>query len=329
MQLFAVSGFDVAGHPGTNADFPRAVVAERRRRWSWRSWTPGGCPRRPPPTRSPSRRRSTGGPVSTSATSCVLEVPGPGVLKAMILGEPVARRAEHAGPRDDRRHRPGLVLARRRADPVRLLAGPPDALTPPGTGYINAMLLLDAGTAAIPRVEADLEEIAGRPIEVIDWTRQLAQITTATRVEASALLAFAVVATIVDVRARRDRHRPVGGGVRGRGRDAAGDRVHPPPDHHRRRRPAAAAVVVGVGGAAVIVWLLSGRYPIGVGRQGEPSPGRHADLAILPAGVAVLVLVGVAAALVAAWRVGQPRPIGGVRLGHDRAASGRPTCRCP
>jgi hypothetical protein len=26
MQLFAVSGFDVAGHPGTNSDFPRASL---------------------------------------------------------------------------------------------------------------------------------------------------------------------------------------------------------------------------------------------------------------------------------------------------------------
>ena len=86
-------------------------------------------------------------------------------------------------------------------------------------------------------------------------------------------------------------------------------------------RPAA-AVVAGVGGAAVIAWLLSGRYPIGVGRQGEPSPGRHADLAILPAGVAVLVLVGVAAALLAAWRVGRPRPIGGVPLGSRSGGVG-------
>ena len=87
MQLFAVSGFDVAGHPGTNADFPRASLP---------SGVPMGAgivdagrsPRRRPPTRSPSRRRSTDGPVSTSVTSSILEVPGPGVLQAMILGEP-------------------------------------------------------------------------------------------------------------------------------------------------------------------------------------------------------------------------------------------------
>ena len=100
------------------------------------------------------------------------------------------------------------------------------------------MLLLDGGAAAIPRVEADLERIAGRPIEVIDWTRQLAQIATATKVEASALLAFALVATLVTF---------VLGGIAivrsvaasgDRGRDAAGHRVHPPPDDHRRRRPA-------------------------------------------------------------------------------------------
>ena len=59
----------------TSPDIPARTPTSRgrrcraARRWSWRSWTPGGCPRRPPPTRSPSRRRSTGGPVSTSATS--------------------------------------------------------------------------------------------------------------------------------------------------------------------------------------------------------------------------------------------------------------------
>ena len=184
------------------------------------------------------------------------------------------------------------------------------------------MLLLDGGTAAIPRVEADLEQIAGRPIEVIDWTRQLAQIATATRVEASALLAFAIVATIVTF--------VLGGIAIVRSVAASGAEVETlrAIGFTRRQTTTAAAarptaaVVVGVGGAAVIAWLLSGRYPIGVGRQGEPSPGRHADLAILPAGVAVLVLVGIAAALVAAWRVGHRGRSAVSRSGRGRRRRG-------
>ncbi len=176
------------------------------------------------------------------------------------------------------------------------------------------MLLLDGGVAAIPRVEADLERLAGRPIEVIDWTRQLGQITTATKVESSALLAFALVATLVTF--------VLGGIAIVRSVAASGPEVETlrAIGFTRRQTTTAAAarpasaVVVGVVGAAVIAWLLSGRYPIGVGRQGEPTPGRHANVAILAAGVAVLVLVGIAAAVLAAWRIGRPRAMGGAAL---------------
>ena len=143
------------------------------------------------------------------------------------------------------------------------------------------MLLLDGGARGHPRVEADLERLAGRPIEVIDWTRQLAQVATATKVESTALLAFALVATLVTFVLGGDRHRPDGGGVRRRGRDAA----RPSGSPVARRRTAAAARPAAGGrrrrrrGGRSIAWLLSGRYPIGVGREGEPSPGRHANVA--------------------------------------------------
>ena len=111
MQLFAVSGFDVAGHPDANSDFPRASL-------------PSGAPmelaivdagRLPSATAtdevaiSPAFHRRTGLDVGDELT---LEVPGPGVLEAMILGTPLPRRGQHTGHGDDRRHRPGLVLAR-------------------------------------------------------------------------------------------------------------------------------------------------------------------------------------------------------------------------
>ena len=176
------------------------------------------------------------------------------------------------------------------------------------------MLLLDGGAATIPRVEADLERIAGRPIEVIDWTRQLAQITTATKVETSALLAFALVATLVTF--------VLGGIAIVRSVAASGTEIDTLRAIGFTRRQTitaaaarpAAAVVIGAGGAVVIAWLLSGRYPIGIGRQGEPSPGRHANLAVLSGGAAVLVLAGVATALLAARRAGRPRAVAGSPL---------------
>ena len=328
MQLFAVSGFDVTGHPDANADFPRASL-------------PSGEPmeleivdagRLPEATAtdevaiSAAFHRRTGLDVGDELT---LEVPGPGVLEAMILGQPMPAVASTPVTVTIVGIAQGSFWRGDVQTPYGFWQAHQDTLTPPGTGYVNAMLLVDGGAATIPRVEADLERIAGRPIEVIDWTRQLAQITTATKVESSALLAFALVATLVTF--------VLGAIAIVRSVAASGAEVETlrAIGFTRRQTTTAAAarptmaVVVGIGGAAVIAWLLSGRYPIGVGRQGEPSPGRHANLALLSAGVAVLVLVGIATALLAAWRIGRPRVIGGApfrsRVG---ARSGRATCRC-
>ena len=170
------------------------------------------------------------------------------------------------------------------------------------------MLLLDGGAAAIPRCEADLERLAGRPIEVIDWTRQLRPDRDGDEVESSALLAFALVATLVTF--------VLGGIAIVRTAAASGAELETlrAIGFTRRQtttaaaaRPAAAVVAGRRRRGGAVAYLLSGRYPIGVGRQREPSPGRHANVAILAAGVAVLVLVGVAAALLAAWRLGRPR----------------------
>jgi ABC-type lipoprotein release transport system permease subunit len=313
MQLFAVSGFDVAGHPGTNSDFPRASL-------------PSGEPmelqivdagRLPDPMAtdevaiSPAFHRRTGLDVGDALT---LEVPGPGVLRAMLLGEPVPEVASTPVPVTIVGIAQGFFWRGDVQTPYGLWVAHQDALTPAGVGYINAMLLLDGGAAAIPRVEADLQRIAGHPIEVIDWTRQMDQIATATKVESSALLAFALVATLVTF--------VLGAIAIVRSVAASGTEVETlrAIGFTRRQtttaaaaRPAAAVVAGGVG-AVVIAWLLSGRYPIGVGREGEPTPGRHANVAILATGVAVLVLVGVAAALLAAWRIGRARATGGAPL---------------
>ena len=65
-----------------------------------------------------------------------------------------------------------------------------------------------------------------------------------------------------------------------------------------------AASAVGVALGIVVAYLLSGRFPIGIGRQVEPSPGLGANWAILLAGFGValvVALVGVFAS--ASWYV--------------------------
>jgi ABC-type lipoprotein release transport system permease subunit len=313
MQLFAVSGFDVAGHPGTNADFPRASL-------------PSGEPmelqivdagRVPDPLAtdevaiSPAFHRRAGLDVGDTLT---VEVPGPGVLRAVILGEPLPDEASTRVPVTIVGIAQGFFWRGDVQTPYGFWAAHQDALTPPGTGYINAMLLLDGGTAAIPRLETDLERIAGHPVEVIDWTRQMDQIATATKVESSALLAFALVATLVTF--------VLGAIAIVRSVAASGSEVETLRAIGFTRRQTttaaaarpAAAVVVGGAGAVVLAWLLSGRYPIGVGREGEPFAGRHANLALLAAGVTILVVIGIAAAVLAAWRSGRTRASGSTPL---------------
>ena len=82
----------------------------------------------------------------------------------------------------------------------------------------------------------------------------------------------------------------------------------------RRRITASAARPVhgsagGRCGAVLVAYLLSGRYPIGVGRYLEPSPGRHANVALLAVGAAVFAVIGVGGA-----------PARGAARAHDPAA---------
>ncbi len=71
-------------------------------------------------------------------------------------------------------------------------------------------------------------------------------------------------------------------------------------------RPAAASLA-GALGAVVVAVLLSARYPIGVARYLEPTPGRHANVALLAIGATALAVIGVGGSLVAAWNAGRPR----------------------
>ncbi len=207
MQTFAVSGFDVVGYPDANADFPRATL-------------PIGAPmesqvalagRLPDQSRadeiavSEQFRHRTGVDVGDELT---LEVPGPGVVAAMITSRPppdvpatevrvsVVGVAKGAFWNGDIQTTVGFYQRYR------------DALTPPGVGYVNALLLLDGGTATLPRLQADLERLAGRPIEAVDFTRVITQSSAAADVETTALHRVRGGRHHRHDRARWDRRRP-------------------------------------------------------------------------------------------------------------------------
>jgi hypothetical protein len=166
-----------------------------------------------------------------------------------------------------------------------------DTLTPPGIGYVNALVKLRGGVDDLPRLEADLTEQAGHPIELVESAAVLKRTTNATHLERDALYGFAAAAAaatlvlvgqaVVRMVASSLDEVPqlvALGFTRGTTVAALG------------ALPAAAAGAASLG-AGVVAYLLSGRFPIGVGRQVEPHPGRHLDWAVVGPGV-VLLLVG-------------------------------------
>jgi ABC-type lipoprotein release transport system permease subunit len=178
-----------------------------------------------------------------------------------------------------------------------------------GNVYINAMVRLHGGAAAIPAFKDDLARVSGRTdIEIWDQADLRDDIEQSLGFEADALVAFAVAAavaavflvgqaiarlsaaTVADLRVlralgltgRQTRLAAVGG-------------------------PALAAVigtVIGAIGAAV----ASRWFPIGSAALGEPAPGFDVDWAVLgPALIAVPVLIagGALAAATMALRAGR------------------------
>jgi FtsX-like permease family/MacB-like periplasmic core domain len=178
-----------------------------------------------------------------------------------------------------------------------------ELLAPIGIGYANAVVTLAGGTATIPRLEADLERIAGRPIEVMSLPDlEIGDARTALHLETGGLLAFAVAALGAAI---------VFGGIallRGATSSAADVEALHGLGFTRRQTIAAAAttpalaILAGAAGACVVAWALSDRYPIGQGRVIEPSPGRHANVALLVAGFAGLAVIGIGGELLAARR---------------------------
>jgi cell division protein FtsX len=168
----------------------------------------------------------------------------------------------------------------------------------PAIGYVNAVVKLRNGAADLPKLQADVTKLAGRPAEVRDASADLKRITAATHLERDALYGFAAAAALAAL--------VLVGQAVVRMVAASIDEVPQLVALGFTRRSAAAAIgtlpaaaaVAGSFGAAVLAYLVSGLFPIGVGRQAEAHPGRHVDWTVVGPGLALLVvlsLVGVLA----------------------------------
>lgn len=169
--------------------------------------------------------------------------------------------------------------------------------------FLNALVRLRGGGAAIPAFRERLAEVSGRQaIEFFDLVAMAGHAREVAEFEANSLLAFALAAGLAAIFL-------IGQSV---ARYAAGSTVDfevlrafgMPPTQVRSGAAigpfVAAAVGAVLGGVASVV--ASSRFPIGSVATLEPAPGREVDLAVLVIGlVAVPVLVG-GGALVAARR---------------------------
>ena len=177
------------------------------------------------------------------------------------------------------------------------IEGPGDAT------YVNALLRLDGGEAAIPAFKANLARVTGRSdIDVWDnYTTFGGPVKRVTAYEAACLLAFAVAALLAAlilvgqavaryasaVVAELLMLRAVG---LTRWQAAASVALGP-------ALAAVAGATLGVGAAIV----ASNWMPIGVASLAEPSPGISADWLVLGVGWAAAVLLVAGGAAVIAW----------------------------
>jgi hypothetical protein len=179
--------------------------------------------------------------------------------------------------------------------------------------YINALITLKDGAAAVPRFKADLARVTGRSdIDVWDIDSYIGgPVRKATGYEAACLLAFALAALLAALFL-------VGQAV---ARYAAGGaenlRVLQAVGLTRRQAAVAAALGPGLAAAAgavtgVAAALVASRWmPIGLATLVEPHPGFDADWLVLGPGAVVAVLLvtaGSAGLTWAALTAGPARP---------------------
>ena len=181
-----------------------------------------------------------------------------------------------------------------------------------GQAYINALVRLKGGEAAIPAFRADLARVTGRSdIDVWDNDQQIGDpVRRVTAYEAACLLAFGVAALVAAVFL-------IGQSVaRYTSATVADLQVLQAVGMTRRQAIAAAAAgpfLAGVGGGTLGVAgaIVASRWmPIGFAWIIEPHPGIDVDWVVLGAGwvmVPLLALAGSAAAAAVALTAGRRR----------------------
>ncbi|NED99927.1 ABC transporter permease [Phytoactinopolyspora halotolerans] len=170
------------------------------------------------------------------------------------------------------------------------------------SGYLNALVRLDGGEAAIPAFKEKLAEVTGNPgIDVWNWADKARHYDDVAEFEASSLLAFgaaAGIAAVFLVGQAISRHaaasvadlqvlRAVGMAPRQTRWAAAAGPV----------TAAACGAVLGAVGAVV----ASRWFPTGHAALVEPAPGIDVDGVVIAAGVIATPLLVAGGALAAAW----------------------------
>jgi hypothetical protein len=182
-----------------------------------------------------------------------------------------------------------------------------DNLLPPD-GYVNAVIQLRRGAADVPAFTTHITELAGQPVEIWHQTEELKRRSNATHLERDALYGFAVAAALAAlILVGQAVVRMVASSVSevpqlvalGFTRGGAAAAIGALP---------AAAAVLGALGAAGVAYVLSDRFPIGLGRQDEPHLGFQLDWAVIAPGVV----------LIAALALGGTVAIAGVALRRRR-----------
>lgn len=182
------------------------------------------------------------------------------------------------------------------------------------TAYVNALIRLADGAAAVPAFREQLAEVSGRrDIEFFDLSADAQHVREVADFEADALLAFAAAALIAAVFLVGQ---SVARYVSGATQDLHVLAAVGMPSRHVRVAAAGSPTLAAVLGAALGVGaavLASSRFPTGTAAPAEPSPGRHADLTVLGVGLVVIPLLVAVGAVLASWAASRSLAVEGRR----------------
>ena len=205
-----------------------------------------------------------------------------------------------------------------------------DIMGSTGRTFVNALIRLRGGEAAIPAFRADLARVTGRSdIDVWDnWATFGGPVNQVTGYEAIWLLAFgiaALLAACILVGQSIARH------VSGTTADLQVLRAVGMTRSEAVASAAAAPVLAAAVGASLGVAgaIIASRWmPIGVASVAEPHPGVDADWLVLGVGWAAALLLVLAGTAAAAWTATSPRralaPARGSALAAGAALAGLP-----